>query len=115
MTYFDGARSMVGVADYDINLNTLNILSLVGNWSFDSGLALSASADYRRSPFPLTENALIGQPAGSIDELLNSLTEDQIQRARRRPLRKDADLLPRRFQAACGAVGGQRGFLDNPD
>ena len=57
---------------------TLNTLSIIGNWSFDSGLAISASADYRRSPFPLTENALIGQTAGSIDELLNTLTEDQI-------------------------------------
>ncbi|MEO8225225.1 MAG: tetratricopeptide repeat protein, partial [Gammaproteobacteria bacterium] len=79
MTYFDGARSVVGVADYDVNFSTLNILSIIGNWSFDSGLALSASADYRRSPFPLAENALIGQTAGSIDELLNSLTEAQIQ------------------------------------
>ena len=78
MNYFDGSRSVVGLVDYDIKFATLNNLNLVGNWSFDSGLALSASADYRRSPFPLTENALIGQTAGSIDELLQSLTEDQI-------------------------------------
>jgi hypothetical protein len=78
MSYFDGSRSVVGLADYDISFGTLNALNLVGNWSFDSGLAISASADYRRSPFPLTENALIGQTAGTIDELLQSLTEDQI-------------------------------------
>jgi hypothetical protein len=76
--YFDGSRSAVGLLDYDIGLGTLNTLSLVGNWSFDSGLTLSASADYRKSPFPRTENALIGQTAGTIDELLQSLTEDQI-------------------------------------
>ncbi len=78
VTYFDGSRSVVGLVDYDMNLGTLNTLNVIGNWSFDSGLAISASADYRRSPFPLTENALIGQTASSIDELLGSLTEDQI-------------------------------------
>jgi hypothetical protein len=76
--YFDGARSVVGLVDYDTNLSLLNTFYLIGNWSFDSGLAISASADYRRSPFALAENALIGQTAGSIDELLESLTEDQI-------------------------------------
>jgi hypothetical protein len=78
LTYFDGSRSVVGLVDYDINLTTLNTLNLIGNWSFDSGLSISASADYRRSPFPLIENALIGQTAGSISELLQSLTEKQI-------------------------------------
>lgn len=76
--YFDGSRSATGLVDYDIGLGTLNTLSMVGNWSFDSGLTFSASADYRKSPFPLTENALIGQTEGSIDELLQSLTEDEI-------------------------------------
>jgi tetratricopeptide (TPR) repeat protein len=78
LRYFDGARSLVGLVDYDIGFGTLNTLSLLGNWYFDSGLAVSASADYHRSPFPLTENALIGQSAGSIDELLESLTEEQV-------------------------------------
>jgi hypothetical protein len=80
MRYFDGSRSVIGIADYDIGFGTINTLSLVGNWSFESGLAISASADYRRSPFPLTENALIGQTAGTIDDLLHTLTEDQIRR-----------------------------------
>jgi len=78
LRYFDGSRSLVGLADYDIGFGTLNTFSLLGNWYFDSGLAISASADYHRSPFPLTENALIGQSAGSIDELLQSLTEEQV-------------------------------------
>jgi hypothetical protein len=78
LRYFDGSRSLIGLADYDIGFGTLNTLSLVGNWYFESGLTMSASADYHRSPFPLAENALIGQTAGSIDELLQSFTEDQI-------------------------------------
>jgi hypothetical protein len=78
MRYFDGSRSVVGLVDYDIGFGTLNTLSLIGNWYFDSGLALSASADYHRSPFPVAENALIGQAAGTIDELLQSFTEDQV-------------------------------------
>jgi hypothetical protein len=76
--YFDDARSVIGVVDYDIGFGTFNTLTIIGNWSFDSGTVLSASADYRRTPFPLAENALIGQSADSIDELLESLTEDQI-------------------------------------
>ncbi len=78
LRYFDGSRSLIGLADYDIGFGTLNTLSLVGNWYFDSGLAMSASADYHRSPFPLAENALIGQTAGSIHDLLQSFTEDEI-------------------------------------
>lgn len=76
--YFDGTRSVIGLVDYDFNFGTLNSFNVIGNWAFESGLAVSASADYRRSPFPLTENALIGQTAGTIDELLRSLTEEQI-------------------------------------
>jgi hypothetical protein len=78
LRYFDDSRSVIGIADYDIGFGTLNTLTIVGNWSFESGTVISASADYRRAPFPVTENALIGQPAGSIDELLDSLTEDEI-------------------------------------
>ena len=78
LRYFDGSRSLTGLADYDIGFGTLNTLSLVGNWYFDSGLVMSASADYHRSPFPLAENALIGQTAVSIDELLQSFTEDEV-------------------------------------
>lgn len=76
--YFDGSRSVAGLVDYDFNFGTITTASVIGNWSFESGLTLSASADYRRSPFPLTENALIGQTAATIDELQRSLTEEQI-------------------------------------
>ena len=40
--------------------------------------ALSASADYRRSPFPLLENALVGQSGASLDELLRAFSEDEL-------------------------------------
>ncbi len=76
--YFDESRSVVGLIDYDVGFNTVNTLSIFGNWAFESGTTVSASADYRRVPYTLTENALIGQSADSLDELRQLLSEDQI-------------------------------------
>jgi hypothetical protein len=76
--YIDDRNSLIGAIDYDIGFNKVVSFNLLGNRSFDSGLTISASADYRRSPFLTAEAALVGQTAGTVDELLQSLTEDQI-------------------------------------
>ncbi len=76
--YIDDRSSLIGAIDYDIGFNKVVSFNLLGNRSFDSGLTVSASADYRRSPLLTTENALIGQTVGTVDELRQSLTEEQI-------------------------------------
>lgn len=74
----DENRSLVTSLDYDTGYSELNYLSAIGNWRFESGFALNASADFRRSPFLSSENALIGQPVDSMAKLLQIYTEEEI-------------------------------------
>ena len=77
--YFDEKRSLFGTIDYDIGYNTVNTFNLVGNWTFDRGMVISASADYRRRPFLTTENAT-NRSDGGLGRWTpeQSYTEDQI-------------------------------------
>lgn len=76
--YFDDARSLITSLDYDLGYGELNSLAAMGNWRFANLLTLNASLNLRRSPFLTTENAIIGQPVGTLDELLLLFDEDQI-------------------------------------
>jgi len=76
--YFDRSKSLIALIDYDIGFNTLNSLVVQGNWNFKSSFSLSASVDHRTSPFLTTRNALIGQPATTIEEMLLFRSADEI-------------------------------------
>ncbi len=78
LRYYDDKRMLVSYLDYDVGYSTLNSFVALGNWTFDNELTLNASFDYRRTPYVLTENALVGQDASSIDELQDSFTETEI-------------------------------------
>jgi hypothetical protein len=78
MRYYDDQISLVSMLDYDIGYNVLNSFVALGNWTFDNRLTLNATFDFRRSPYLMTENALVGQNAGTIDELLELFTEDEV-------------------------------------
>ncbi len=78
LRYYDDKRMLVSYLDYDVGYSTLNSFVALGNWTFDNELTLNASLDYRRTPYVLTENALVGQDVSSIDELQDSLTEAEI-------------------------------------
>jgi tetratricopeptide (TPR) repeat protein len=76
--YFDDRRSLITALDYDVSYSVLNSLVMFGNWSFDNRITVNGSVDIRRSPFLTTRNALIGQQARSIEELLLTFTESEI-------------------------------------
>ena len=76
--YFGENRSLVSSVDYDLGYNQLNSFVTLGNWNFDNRMAINAMFDWRKTPYLTTENALIGQSASSIDELLHRFTEDEI-------------------------------------
>ena len=76
--YFDEGQSLFGYVDYDVDYNELNQATLVGNWIFANNATLGVVADYRYAPFLTTSNALIGQQAESIEELLQTFTEEEI-------------------------------------
>lgn len=76
--YFDMQKTFVNYVDYDVSFNSLNNLYFFGNWTFDNRVSLNLTYDYRNNPVLSTYNALIGQQALSIDELLQALPEDEI-------------------------------------
>lgn len=78
MRYFDQGRSVFAQVDYDIHFNELNAGIFNGSWTFDDKSTLTLAADYRKSPFLSTTNALYSQPVDTIRALLAIYPEDEI-------------------------------------
>lgn len=76
--YFHNGASVFGLVDYETSYKELNIFLLQGNWISTAGTVYNVLLDYRKSPPLQTSNALIGETAGSIEELLATQSEDQI-------------------------------------
>ncbi|MDH5255285.1 MAG: hypothetical protein OEW72_05150, partial [Gammaproteobacteria bacterium] len=76
--YFGGNRALIASVDYDFGYSELNSVAALGNWTFDNSLTVTGRFDWRNSPYLTTENALIGQPASSIQDLLLTYTEGEI-------------------------------------
>ncbi len=76
--YFGGNRALIASVDYDFGYSELNSVAALGNWTFDNSLTVNGRFDWRNSPYLTTENALIGQPASSIQDLLLTYTEGEI-------------------------------------
>jgi hypothetical protein len=77
--YFDPIRSLLTFVDYDILYGSLNTAIFLGTWTLPDRTTINATVDYRNSPLLTTSSALQGQSAGSIDDLLDTLTEEEIQ------------------------------------
>lgn len=78
LRYYDEYRSLIANVDYDVSYGELNNLTVMGTWSFDHRITLNALVDHRKSPFLTTRNALIGQPVEDIEDLLLTLSQDEI-------------------------------------
>jgi len=76
--YFDPNRSFLSLVDYDVSYREWNTVLLIGNWRFANRTTVNATIDYRKSPLLTTRNALQGQSADSIDNLLDTFSEPQI-------------------------------------
>ena len=83
LRYFDDARSLVMLADYDISYSELNSFVTLGNWAFDNRVTLNAMIDFRKGPLLTTSNALIGQPVSTMEELRLIFGEEEIRRLAR--------------------------------
>ena len=83
LRYFDEARSLIMLVDYDLSYSEVNSFVTLGNWAFPNRMTLNAMIDFRKSPLLTTRNALIGQPVASIDELLLIFREDEIRQLAR--------------------------------
>ena len=92
--YSDGPLSVIGLVDADLSYSVLNTALVNANWQLDNGWSVNARGSVGALPYLTTRNALAGQTATSIDELLETYTEGQI-----RTLARD-----RTAQATSGTV-----------
>ncbi len=77
--YINNRTSIFSLLDYDIFHNELNAFLLSGSYSTKEKIRYNWSINQRKSPYISTRNALIGQPADSLEELQNLfLTDDEI-------------------------------------
>ncbi len=76
--YFDDFKSFFAAIDYDTFYQELNQATFLGTWRNKQNTSINITADYRKSPLLTTNNALIGQPVESIDELKQLFTDDEI-------------------------------------
>lgn len=77
--YFDETKSFFGLVDYDFYYGVLNTVLLQSNWTLPTQTRLYANFDYRTSPFLNTTNALQGQSVGTLDDLRDSFTRDEVE------------------------------------
>lgn len=76
--YFHPQRSLFGLVDHDILFDKTNTILLNGSWTTNSKTSFNATIDLRQSPLLTTQSALQGQTFTSVDDMLNSFSEDEI-------------------------------------
>jgi hypothetical protein len=76
--YRGAAWSVVGLVDADLSYGVLNSALVNANWRATPKLTLYGRLNVGAAPFLTTRNALIGQTATSVDELLGTYNEGQI-------------------------------------
>ncbi|WP_455375909.1 tetratricopeptide repeat protein [Kaarinaea lacus] len=77
--YFSDTGNFFGTIDYDTLFDEINIYMLRGQYKMTDKSTLLLSLDYRRNPLLEASNALLGDAINnSIEDLKNTLTEDQI-------------------------------------
>ena len=76
--YRDGALSVVGLLDYDMSYTVLNTFLVNGTYILENDWRINGVVRVGAQPYLTTRNALAGQTASSIDELLQTYTEGQI-------------------------------------
>lgn len=80
LRYFSDGRMAAAFLDYDVYFQSLNVAQLIGSWQVTPQAFVSASVDYRNVPFLTLDNALIGQPVGSLHGLDNLFSQSQIEK-----------------------------------
>lgn len=76
--WFGSQGSAFSAMDYDIYHQALNLIIASGNYRIFDSTTLNLLVDYRRLPFIMTRNALIGQSFTTLDEMRNQYSEEQL-------------------------------------
>lgn len=78
LRWFRPGRTVVGLLDYDIDYNALNMAMLLGNFELPGRWTLTTTLDHRKSPFLTTRNAMAGQAVQSLGELVTQIGESAV-------------------------------------
>ncbi len=77
--YFDETKFAFGNVDYDIHFQRLNAAIFSGSWILPDKSTIYGGADYRRTPYLSTWNALLNQPFATLYDMLKVQTNEQLQ------------------------------------
>ena len=77
--YVDLSKFSFGNVDYDIRFGRLNAAIFSGSWTLLDKSTLYGGADYRRTPYLSSWNALINQPFATLYDMLRFQTQDSQQ------------------------------------
>ena len=77
--HYNGQKFVAySAADYDIFFHELNNAYVTGTWLPRQGTSIYGTLDYRKIPFLLTSNALMGQNFGSLQTLVDAVGLDNV-------------------------------------
>jgi tetratricopeptide (TPR) repeat protein len=95
--------ALFSTLDYDLSYGTVNLALVNAQWLMESGWTLNLRAETGVAPFITTRNALAGQGVASIEDLLDTYTEDEI-----RVLAEDRTGTAQRLSAALALPLSER-------
>jgi hypothetical protein len=75
LRWFRPGKTVVGLLDYDIDYNALNMVMLLGNFELPERWTITTTLDHRKSPFLTTRNAMAGQAVETLGELVAQIGE----------------------------------------
>ena len=79
LRYFDLTKTGFLTVDYDVHFQQLNAAIFSGSWVLPDKSTIYGGADYRKTPFLSTWNALLNQPFVTLYDMLRLQTEEQLQ------------------------------------
>ncbi len=77
--YFDQSKFAFGNVDYDIHFQKLNAAIFSGSWMLPDKSTIYGGADYRRTPYLSTWNAVLNQPFATLYDMLKAQTNGPLQ------------------------------------
>jgi hypothetical protein len=77
--YFDESKFAFGNVDYDVHFQRLNAAIFSGSWILPDKSTIYGGADYRRTPYLSSWNALLNQPFATLYDMLKAQTTPSLQ------------------------------------
>ncbi len=75
LRYIDLNKFVFGTVDYDVRVGRLNAAIISGSWTLPDASTIYGGADYRRTPYLSTWNALLNKPFATLYDMLKAENE----------------------------------------